>query len=83
MTPEGFPNVASTWYADETMAAGELDKVMQYFHRPCKLGTSYEYFPEDSKSILVVKARDTAAAENFKARTKADVRVTNGHLYRL
>ena len=30
---------------------------------------------------MVVKVRDTAAAEAFKSRTKAKVRVTNGHCY--
>ena len=76
-----FPNVASPWYADDAMAAGALADVMAYFHRLCELGPSYGYFPEESKSILVVKARDTAAAEEFKAETKAKVKVTNGHRY--
>ena len=45
------------------------------------MGPSYGYFPEESKSIRVVKARDTAAVEAFKVQTKANVKVTNGHQY--
>ena len=74
-----FPTVASTWYANDAMTAGALVDVMKYFHRLCKLVPSYGYFPEESKSILVVKARNMAAAEAFKVQTKAKVKVTTGH----
>ena len=62
-----FPDAASPWYAGDAMAAGAIEDVMKYFHRLCELGPSYGYFPEESKSILVVKARDTREAEAFNA----------------
>ena len=63
------------------MAVGALEDVMQYFHSLCDLRPSYSYFPEESKSILVVKGRDTGATEAFKVRTKAEVQVKNGNRY--
>ena len=44
------------------MATGKLGDVMRYFKRLEVVGKPYGYYPEETKSILVVPKKDTEAA---------------------
>ena len=57
-----LPEVASPWYADDAMAASKLGDVMRYFKWLEVVGKPYGYYPEETKSILVVPKKDTEAA---------------------
>ena len=76
-----FPDVASPWYADDAMAAGKLDRVMEYFRRLEVLGPAYGYLPEETKSILVVREDLTEVAKAAMVTAGAKVEVVNGHRY--
>jgi hypothetical protein len=76
-----FPEVASPWYVDDAMAAGKLGDVMRYFKRLEVVGKPYGYYPEETKSILVVPVKDTEVATEFKRVSKAAVVISNGHRY--
>ena len=43
------------WYADDASAIGELDKIRSWFDKLMKIGPAFGYFPEPTKSLLVVK----------------------------
>ena len=51
-----FPSVDSPWHADDASAAGNLDQVIKFFHKLCDIGPSFGYFPEESKSILIIRS---------------------------
>ena len=41
-----FQSADSPWHADDASAAGNLDKVKQFFHELCAIEPSFGYFPE-------------------------------------
>ena len=61
------PIVASPWYADNGAIAGTL-KIILYFKRLCEIGPDCEYFPKESKRLLIVRSKDSEKAE-FSSRT--------------
>ena len=73
--------MASPWYADDAMAAGKLDQVMEYFRQLEVLGPAYGYLPEETKSILVVREDLTTVARTAMVTAGAKVKVVNGHRY--
>ena len=78
---EEFPEVTSPWYADDAMATGKLGDVMRYFKRLEVVGKPYGYYPEETKSILVVPKKDTEAVNAFKRESEAAVVISSGHRY--
>ena len=42
------------WYADDSCAGGSLSSLREWFHRLTMLGPLFGYFPEPSKSHLIV-----------------------------
>jgi hypothetical protein len=60
-----FPEVFQPWYADDAGGGGDFQKIRGYFERLVELGPKYGYFPEPSKSILVVQAHNKKAAKAY------------------
>ena len=50
-----FRDIASPWYADDGSSASKLDSIIKLFLRLCEIGSNFDYFPEEFKSILIVK----------------------------
>ena len=53
------------WYADDTGAGGGFKLILEHFWDLQDWGASQGYFPELTKSILVVAPRNVARAEDF------------------
>jgi hypothetical protein len=52
------------WYADNAADASSFSKIREFMNFLEKHGPSYGYFPEPSKSILIVTPENKAAAES-------------------
>ena len=60
MLKREFPTAKQQWYADDGSTAGYFSDIRAQFERLQQIGPNYGYFPESSKSILVV------ASHNFE-----------------
>ena len=56
-------------------------RIHYFFRRICELGPTYGYFPEENKSILIVRSKDTVKAENFRIGNDGNFKITNGFRY--
>jgi hypothetical protein len=74
-----IPDVSQPWYADDAGAGGNFGSLRRYFERLQELGPSRGYFPEPSKSILVVLDHNKEKAES--SFTDLNFEVTNGSRY--
>ena len=50
-----FSYINSPWFADGGATVGKLERVMKFFLHLCEIGPNICYFPEESKSIFIVK----------------------------
>jgi hypothetical protein len=72
-----FPEVKQPWYADDAGAGGCFSDLCRFFAWLQEIGPCYGYFPEPSKSILVVQehnwttAKSTFANLDFKVRSRS------------
>ena len=67
------------WYADDASAGGSLSDIRDWFSLLCSRGPSYGYFPEPSKSLVVVDEHFRSEAESlFQG---LGVRIVSGHRY--
>jgi hypothetical protein len=57
-----FPGVKKPWYADDTGTGAHFPVLCQSFERLQEIDTSFGYYPEPDKSILIVQPsnKDTA-----------------------
>ena len=76
-----MPVANSMWFADDGSVANKFKDIASFFSRLCQLGPNYGYFPEESKSILVVKESATMDATNFCINIDLSFKVTNGCRY--
>ena len=76
-----IPEVKSPWYADDGAAAGTLKNINLFFKRLCEIGPDYGYFPEESKSILIVRSKDREKAELFMKEQNCFFNIKNGYRY--
>jgi hypothetical protein len=60
-----FPNLYQPWYADDAGAAGGFEEIHSMFDRLVELGQKYGYYPEQSKSIIVVSNKNLSRALEF------------------
>ncbi len=74
-----FPEVEQPWYADDAGAAGNFDAIRRHFTKLQEIGPNYGYFPELSKSVLVVSQCNFEAAK--LAFADLGFEVTTGHRY--
>ena len=73
------PNLFQPWYADDAGAGGSFTDIRSMFEELQKIGPAYGYFPEPSKSILVVPpAMVERAKEYFR---DLHFKVTTGSRY--
>jgi hypothetical protein len=70
-----FPLVEQPWYTDNAGAGGKFDRIRSQFLRLVKLGPTFGYFPESTKSILIVAQHNLESATSvfvdlhFKVKT--------------
>jgi hypothetical protein len=57
--------VHQAWYANDAAAAAEFVSIKIFMERLIELGPAYGYYPEASKSILVISEANKAAAEAY------------------
>ena len=75
MLKSEFPAAIQQWYADDGSTAGNFADIRTQFERLQQLGPNYGYFPESSKSILVVAPHNVEPAKiefaglNFQVET--------------
>ena len=53
-----------SWYADDSSVGGQLTDMKTMWDQLCTMGPKYGYYPQASKTILIVK-------ERFEAKAKA------------
>jgi hypothetical protein len=59
-----LPQVEPSWHADDAGAGGKFEDIRRLFRRLEEIGPNYGYFPEPSKSILVVSQHNLEATQN-------------------
>jgi hypothetical protein len=70
-----FPAVEQPWYADDAGACRKFAKICHFFSKLKEIGPNFGYYPEPTKSILVVPQHNLEAAQvafpdfNFKVTT--------------
>ena len=53
------------WYADDASACSDLPALKEWFQKLLKVGPSYGYYPEPSKSFIVVNANFPDEAQSL------------------
>ena len=53
------------WYADDAAAGGSLCDICDWFSLLCSRGLAYGYFPEPTKSLVVVDVHFHSEAESL------------------
>ena len=48
----------SLWYADDSAAVGTFKNMTLFFERLRELGPAYRYFPEEIKSVSIIRNKD-------------------------
>ena len=69
-----FPAAKQQWFADDGFTAGKFVDIRAQFERLLQLGPNDGYFPESSKTILVVAPHNVEqefAGLNFQAETSS------------
>jgi hypothetical protein len=59
-----FPAVKQPWYANDAGAGGSFTDLRKKHFRLQELGPAYGYFPEPSKSIIIVRAHNRTRAKS-------------------
>ena len=60
-----FPTVQQPWYADDAGAGGKFDAIRHHFERLQEIGPNFGYYPESSKSILIVPQHNYESALEY------------------
>ena len=64
------------WYADDSAAGGKLSNLKRWWEKLCEIGPQYGYFPNSSKTHLLVKPDSLHSAESIFSGT--DIKVVSG-----
>jgi hypothetical protein len=67
-------DVSQPWYADDAGAGGKFDQIKVYFGKLEEYGSKYGYFPEASKSILIVREHNAERAKEYFAEMKFTIK---------
>ena len=54
-----------SWYADDSSCVANLKDLRVWFDKLCDLGPDYGYYPEPSKSFLVIDPSDLQSAQDL------------------
>ena len=73
------PRVTQPWYADDAGAGGTFAEVQAHFQDLQVRGPARGYFPEPTKSILVMTPGNVARAEEYFR--GMGIRFVTGHRY--
>ena len=46
------------WFADDSAACGKLLTIKQWWDKICQVGPAYDYYPNASKTVLIVKSME-------------------------
>ena len=76
-----FNSVESLRYAGDGVAVGSIENVDSFFKRLEEIGPAYGYFPEEGKSVLVVRGNDTENSNIFKEKYNFKFQIKNGYCY--
>jgi hypothetical protein len=57
-----FPQVEQPWYADDAGAGAKFNEIERFFRRLCEIGPLFGYYPEPTKSILIVRQHNLEEA---------------------
>ena len=71
------PEVKQSWYADDTGAGGTFESIWEHFKRLQEIGPKFGYYPEPSKSILIVPKHSLKKAKVEFADLKFEIKT--GH----
>ena len=74
------PDCHQPWYADDAAAGASFPSIRVFWDKLCELGPAFGYFPEPTKSILVVREQNFAAAVAYFADLKFQVVRGKRHL---
>eukprot|EP00978_Attheya_sp_CCMP212_P026640 scaffold88094_cov52-Attheya_sp.AAC.2 len=72
-------HISQSWDADDTSAGGKFDPIADYFKKLQEYVPKYGYFPEASKSILIVQKHNVERAKEFFKEMEFNVK--SGHQY--
>ena len=70
-----------SWYADDASATGKLELIKDYFEELMKVAPSYGYFPEPSKSILIVRSNSLEHTQSFLQAEELEFELKTGHRF--
>ena len=63
-----IPDVTQTWYADDYGSLGTFARIETYSNSLTRQGTGCGYYPEPSKSVLVMHTENPETRKVFGAR---------------
>jgi len=76
------PVGTNIWYADDIGAAGKYDAIEKFFKDLERIGPDFDYFPEPSKSILIVSSQNLQSGRLFfNEQRREGFQITTGHRY--
>ena len=55
--------------------------ILTFFNRLCELGPDFGYFPEESKSKLIVRGKDLERVKTGLEKSKSKLTLTDGSRY--
>ena len=64
-TLEDCSNCVQLWYVDDSSALGDIVSLMSWFERQLTVGPQFGYFPEPTKSYLVVSESSISRASDM------------------
>ena len=69
-------NARQAWYADDATATGTLEELLKWWNLLCELGPNYGYYPNSSKTVLILKS-DSLTAKADELFGKTGVKITS------
>jgi hypothetical protein len=79
-----IPAVKQPWYTDDAGAGGSFTDLRQFFLWLQEIGPAYGYFPEPSKSILIVRThnrtRTSSTFDNLGFKVQTGSRYLGGYI---
>ena len=58
-------NIKQVWFADDASAGGKIDHIKNWWDNISQIGPQYGYYPNASKTWIIVKEQDYERAESY------------------